>query len=92
MDEMTHMQELSIMSSNGREMLSKLVVLVHLKLGDEAFKELVHCSVAHDGPEFFHKYLKYDWDTKGDPVAQFNRICMYLEKLPNHPDIRVFLS
>lgn len=92
MDEMTAMQELSLMSKNGREMLSKVVELVHVKLGNEAFKKLVGCSVARDGPEFFYQYLKFDWDTKADPVAQFDRIRQYLEKLPNHPDIRVFLS
>lgn len=92
MDEMTAAQELSLMSSSGREMLSKVVELVHIKLGNEAFKKLVACSVAREGPEFFYKYLKYDWDIKGDPVAQFDRIRQYLEKLPNHPDIRVFMS
>lgn len=92
MDEIKHAQELSIMSTSGREMISKVIELVHVKLGNKAFMELCECGIGAEGADFFWKYIKYSWDLKGDPVAQLNNVYHMLNRLPNHPDIQVFMS
>lgn len=92
MDEIKHAQELSLMSTSGREMLSKVMELVHVKLGNRAFMELCECGVGAEGADFFWKYIKYNWNLKADPVAELTQVYDQLNRLPNHPDIRVFMS
>jgi len=91
MDELTLEQEISLMSSSGREMLSRVVDLVHMKLGNKAFKELSETPVALS-EEFFWKYLKFEWNPRADPVAELSQIHSILDRMENHPDIQEFLS
>ena len=90
-DEISNRQQISICSDSGRKELSKLVDLVHVKLGDKAFAELAETSMAGLS-DFFWRYLKYDWNYKTDPVGQFVELQALLEELPNHPEIRKFMS
>ena len=90
-DEISKRQQLSICSDSGRKELSKLVDLVHVKLGDKAFAELAETSMV-GLQDFFWKYLQYEWNHKTDPVGQFVKLQGLLEELPNHPEIRKFMS
>lgn len=91
MDELSAAQELSLVSSAGREMLSRVVDLVHVKLGDKAFAEIAELPVT-GAAEFFWKYLRFEWNPKADPVSELSQIHSILDRMPNHKDIRSFLS
>jgi hypothetical protein len=89
MDELSNAQEISLMSTGGRTIMSTLVDLVHMKLGDKAFREIAELPI-RQSPEFFWRYLKFNWDTKADPAAQLNAVKFLLEQLPEHANLDKF--
>lgn len=89
MAKINRQNELRIRSQSGREMCTKIIDLVHIKLGVKAFEEIV-ASPMEELDVFFYKYLKFSVDPDEDFIAVLTRIQGILEGLPNHPDIQVF--
>lgn len=82
---------MSIRSKTGMKMCTQIIDLVHMKLGNKAFAEIVECRM-DQLDEFFWRYLKFEIQSDSDFIAELGKIHKILEELPNHPDIRVFLS
>lgn len=91
MSEISVRNELQIRTQAGREVCTKIIDLVHIKLGNKAFAEIVECPM-QGLDEFFWRYLKFQIDPAADFIAELTRIHGILESLPQHPDIRVFMS
>lgn len=91
MSEISVRNELQIRTQAGRELCTKIMDLVHIKLGNKAFAEVVECEM-QQLDEFFHRYINFDIDPAADFLAELTRIHGILESLPNHPDIRSFMS
>lgn len=89
MAKISRQNELRMHTQSGKEMCTKIIDLVHIKLGVKAFDEIVTCRM-DELDVFFYKYLKFSVDPDEDFIAVLTRIHGILESLPNHPDIQVF--
>lgn len=84
-------QEIEIQSQAGREVCTRIIDLVHIKLGNKAFAELV--EVPMEGlTDFWWKYLHFAIDPTASFLAELGKLEEILKDLPDHPDIRVFQS